>query len=582
MLYTVYDRTKNETYFRYYLDCLLQLKRYEEAEQQIKKEINKQKTPRPEFYANWGHILKEEKKDAEADEKFNEAINLIPADKGNYLMTANAFINLGEYEYAKQTYLKGREVLPKEQFNYELARVYLYTRDYENMMEEYLNLVREDEDQLRRIQSALSAVMRLDIEDELRVQFRNQILKRIQSEPDVIGYNRLLIWFFLQEKKFDQALRQSMALDRRTGSEDVQIVQLGNMALNNRNYEDARNAFKYLMGKGENNPYYRQAYSYNIQASYNQYVSDFSRDKIRGEELAQQFTEGLKYLEFSPAVLTLIREDAHLLAFHLDKTDEAIEVINKGLAIPRLTPEESGRLKAELGDIYVYANDPWEATLIYSQVIEDNKTNSLGDDVKLKKAKLAYYMGNFSWAKSQLDALKASTSKLTANDAMDLSLLISNNLDMDTSAVPLTMFAKADLKFFQNQGDDAMAVLDGLMKLYPDNSLVDDILFRKAKIEIERNNDTLAVQYLTQIIDNFGSDLLGDDAMFMLAELYDYNLNKKEKAKELYKDMLIQHPGSVFTDESRARYRELLSTNPDKIENQQDKEDIFMNKLNEF
>ena len=218
----------------------------------------------------------------------------------------------------------------------------------------------------------------------------------------------------------------------------------------------------------------------------------------------------------------------------------------------------------------------------FSEVIEDNKTNSLGDDVKLKKAKLAYYMGNFSWAKSQLDALKASTSKLTANDAMDLSLLISNNLDMDTSAVPLTMFAKADLKFFQNQGDDAMAVLDGLMKLYPDNSLVDDILFRKAKIEIERNNDTLAVQYLTQIIDNFGSDLLGDDAMFMLAELYDYNLNKKEKAKELYKDMLIQHPGSVFTDESRARYRELLSTNPDKIENQQDKEDIFMNKLNEF
>ena len=146
-----------------------------------------------------------------------------------------------------------------------------------------------------------------------------------------------------------------------------------------------------------------------------------------------------------------------------------------------------------MGDIYVYANDPWEATLIYSQVIEDNKTNSLGDDAKLKKAKLAYYMGNFRWAKSQLDALKASTSKLTANDAMDLSLLIGNNLNMDTTAVPLTMFAQADLLFFQNKGDAAMAVLDGLMKLYPYNSLVDDILFRKAKIEIQHNNDTLGL-----------------------------------------------------------------------------------------
>ncbi len=485
LLFTVYEKTKNESYFRYYLDCLLKQEKYDEAKQQVQKEFNKQRDPRPELYVDWGHVLKAEKKDEEANAKFKAAIDQIPANRGNYLMTANAFITWGEYEYAKQTYLKGREVLAPEQFSYELARTYLYLHDYENMLEEYLNLLRENEKQLPRVQSALSSAMRLDIDDELRDQFRNQILKRIQSEPDVIGYNRLLIWFFLQEKKFAPALRQSIALDRRTGSEDVQIVQLGNMALNNRDYEDARKAFGYLMDKGESNPFFRQAFALNIHASYQQYISDFGKDKAKGEELANQFKEGLDYLGYSPSVLNLIEEDAHLLAFHLNKTDEAIEVLNKGLKIPRLKPEQSGALKAEMGDIYVYANDPWEATLVYSQVIEDNKTNSLGDEVKLKKAKLAYYMGNFSWAKAQLDVLKASTSKLTANDAMELSLLIGNNLNLDTTAVPLTMFAKADLKFFQNKNDTAMAILDGLMKLYPYNSLVDDILFRKAKIEIE-------------------------------------------------------------------------------------------------
>ncbi len=261
LLYGVYEISKNESYFRYYIDCLLNMERYAEAEQQIQQEIKKQKPEKPEFYVHWGHVLKVEDKLDEANSKFSKAIDLIPPNRINYLITANAFIGWGEYEFAKQTYLKAKQVLAPEPFSYELARIYLYLRDYENMMEEYLNLLRENEDQLSRVQSSLSSAMRLDIDDDLRNQFRTQVLKRIQAEPDVIGYNRLLIWFFLQEKKFASALRQSVALDRRTGNEDIQIVQLGNMALNNKNYDDAQKAFEYLMAKGEDNPFYRQAFA---------------------------------------------------------------------------------------------------------------------------------------------------------------------------------------------------------------------------------------------------------------------------------------------------------------------------------
>ena len=184
-------------------------------------------------------------------------------------------------------------------------------------------------------------------------------------------------------------------------------------------------------------------------------------------------------------------------------------------------------LKTELADVYVYANDPWEATLLYSQVIDANKDNSLGDEVKLKKARLGYYLGNFSWAKAQLDVLKASTSKLTANDAMELSMLISNNLDLDTTAVPLQMFSRADLLFFRNKDSLAMATLDSIQEIYPYHSLVDDILFRKSKIA----NRTSGImnrppKYLEQIKSDFTYDLLGDDAQFALAELYNYHLKR--------------------------------------------------------
>ncbi|MCF6331804.1 MAG: tetratricopeptide repeat protein [Draconibacterium sp.] len=575
LLQDVYKISKNATYYKYYLNCLIQLKRFAEAEKNIQKEIKKQRTPNPELYIHWGYVLKVQKRLEEADEKYREAIDNIPANKGSYLIAASNFLAWGEYEYAKQTYLKGREVLVPEQFNYELARVYLYLRDYDNMMEEYLNVVRNDERQLSRVQSSLSSAMRLDIDDGLRNKFRGQVLKRIQAEPQVIGYNRLLIWFFLQEKKFSSALRQSVALDRRTGEEVPQIMRLGTTALRNKKYIDAKNAFDYLMEKGKGNPYYRQAFALKIHTSYIQFITEFSDDKELGKKLADDFKQGFEFLGFNPATLNMVQENAHLLAFYLEEPGAAIDILKSGLKIPRLKPQETGILKTEMADIYIYSNDPWEATLIYSQVIDANKTNSLGDEVKLKKAKLGYYLGNFSWAKAQLDVLKASTSKLTANDALALSLLIGNNLNLDTTEIPLQMFARADLLFFQNRNDLAMATLDSILEIYPYHTLVDDILFRKAKIEMDKQNYTIAAEYLGQIVSDFSYGLLADDALFMLAELYNNNLGEKEKAKGLYKEMLTQFPGSVFIDESREKYRELRKIYPDEESDLEKEEPII-------
>jgi len=563
LLKDVYNTTHSSTYFRYYITCLTELQRFQEAEAEIQKEIKKQKNTQPEFYVHWGYILKEAGKKVEGEEKYRLALENIEPNKGSYMSVANTFLMYQEFGWSRDAYLQGRRVLEDEDFTYELARAYLYLRDYENMMEEYLNLLRTDEKQLPRIQSSLSSAMRLDIDDGLRDQFREQILLRIQNEPDVIGYNRLLIWFLLQEKKFASALRQSIAIDRRTGSEAGQIAQLGDMALRNKEYSEAKKAFQYLMDQGTESPYYAQAFARNLHAAYMEYTNTFPNDSGKGQALAKDFEDGLVFLQYGPATLNLIQEYAHLLTFYLSNTDEALTVLEKGLQIPGLKAEQIGVLKAEMADTYVYADDPWEAMLIYSQVIEENKTNSLGDEVKLKKARLGYYMGNFSWAKAQLDVLKASTSKLTANDAMELSMMIGNNLNLDTTAVPLQMFAKADLRFFQNRPQEAMSILDSLEEQFPYHTLVDDILYRKAKLEIGKQNYVLAATYLDTIVTDYSYELLGDDALYQLAEIYNYNLDEKVKARDLYKKMLTAYPGSVYIEESRAKYRELREIYPD-------------------
>ena len=578
LLLSVYKKSSNDYYFRLYINSLVQLDRFSEAEEEINREIKKSKTVNPELTIYLGYVLEEQGRIEEATEKYEQAISTLPPDKGSYLVTANTFLQWGKYDYVVETYLKGRDEIPGEQFNYELARAYLYQRNYDEMLEEYLNLLRQDEKQLPRVQSSLSSAMRLDIDDGLRNQFRSQVLKRIQVEPNVIGYNRLLIWFFLQEKKFSSALRQSIALDKRTGQEDPQIAQLGQLALNNRSYEDAQSAYEYLLAKGDESPFYKQAYSQHVHVNYIQFTSSTKNDLEKGKELSAKFNEAMEYLGYNPASLDLIQEYAHLLAFYLNESEKAIEILHKGLQIPRLKPEQIGELKTEMADIYVFSDDLWEAMLIYSQVIEANKMNSLGDNVKLKKAKLGYYMGNFSWAKAQLDVLKASTSKLTANDAMDLSLLIGNNLDLDTTAIPLQMFARADLLFFRNKDSMAMATLDSIVEMFPYNSLDDDILFRKSKIAVEKQDYATAATYLEQIVDDFSYEVLADDALFELANLYNYHLGAPERARDLYKKMLFTYPGSVFVEESRAAYRELREVYPDEeMDQKSSDEDLFMN-----
>lgn len=219
--------------------------------------------------------------------------------------------------------------------------------------------------------------------------------------------------------------------------------------------------------------------------------------------------------------------------------------------------QQISAMKAELSDVYVYSGDLWEAVITYSQVIESNKATPLGDDVKFKKAKLGYYMGNFSWAKAQLDALRASTSKLIANDAMELSLFISENLETDSTATPLKIFARADLHLFRNNFTEALTALDSVSMIYPDNSLIDDVDFRKAGILQKQGNYEAAAALLNTIVKDHSWEMLADDALFQLATIYKDKLNRKPEAKELFKKMLTDFPGSVYVVDARAEYRKM-------------------------
>ncbi len=569
LLKDIYKVSNNRYYFRLYIASLTELQRYHDAENEIRNEIKRDRSPQPDLLIHWGYLLKLQKLEEEAVSKYQEAIRTTPASRSSYINTGNMFIQWREFEWAEKLYVHGKKAVPGEGFHSELASVYSYLRNYTSMLGELLYLVKIDENNLPRVQSNLTSAMYLDIENGLRDEFRTTILRRIQAEPEVLAYNRLLIWFFLQERQFSAALRQSIALDRRTGTEEQQILMLAQTALNNESYQDASAAYDYIMSKGKQNPSWPTAFMFKLHADYQYYTLEEAENLESGRELAAKFEEGLGIMGYSAANVFLIREYAHLLAFYLEDPQAAIGVLQKGLEIPGLRPAEVGEIKTELADVYLYANDPWEAILLYSQVIDANRDNTLGDEVKLKKARLGYYLGNFSWAKAQLDVLKASTSKLTANDAMELSLFISGNISQDSIDKALEYFARADLLFFRNKNKEALNTLDTIDMLFPYHSVVDDVLYRKSRILLASNEPEPAVEMLERIAKEFPSGLLADDALYLLADTYNFKLNDRKKAADTYRRILFEHPGSIYVPQAREKFRELNIEIPDIEKNEE-------------
>jgi tetratricopeptide (TPR) repeat protein len=257
----------------------------------------------------------------------------------------------------------------------------------------------------------------------------------------------------------------------------------------------------------------------------------------------------------SPVSFNLIVELAHIKAFYLGKLSEAVSLLEDALTISKANNQQIALCKLELGDILLFMNDPWGSTLYYAQVEKMFSENPLGHEAKFRKAKLAYYTGNFKWAQAQLDILKASTSKLIANDAFELSSLISENNITDTTGVALSIFARADLLIDQKNDSMALLTLDSIRMLGDDHSLLDDILFRKAGIYKSRGDFLNAEKFYKELVDNYSFEILADNALFNLAVLYEINLNDKEKAKDCYNKLMFDYPGSFFLIDARKRFR---------------------------
>ncbi|PIB37005.1 hypothetical protein BFP72_17145 [Reichenbachiella sp. 5M10] len=537
-----------------YFNVLMTLNEYSTLEKYLKKTL-KQYPSNVYYRIDEGIYLKATNHEDQANKIYEQLIVDIRSNGFLIRTAAQYFISKQLTEFAKQTYLEGRKHSGNpEDYALELANAYRILGEKEKMVNEYLAFASLRPQNLRYVKNLLQNILQ---DEEDMTNFQKTLLVNIQKYPNDNMYSDLLIWAFLQQKDFHGAFIQARAITKRMKENGYRLMDIGAIALTNGNFVEAEEIFEYIVENMPESRFYISARQQLIKVRQEKVKSTFPIDYPAIRKLTTDYQQLIREMGLNQETLEAYRQKALLHAFYLDEKDSAITILNEIISIPRADLRIKSMSKLDLGDIYILIDEPWEATLLYSQVEKTNKSSKIGYEAKFKNAQLNYFMGNFELAKSHLDILKNATTKEIANDAMSLSLLIQNNTALDTSDFVLKKYADIERVVFQNKLTEAKTKYQQMLVDYPGHSLTDEIYWQLAQVNMTLGEFENALLNLEVIETKYGNDIYGDDAMFLKAKVLEENLLNKEQAMDVYKDFLLTYPGSIYVSEARKRFRRL-------------------------
>lgn len=568
-----------------YFNLLLDGGKFAQAEEYVEKLIKRDSKL---FYRmDLGIVYTRSGDITKADKYFRALIKAQGDDAYKLKSVADYLAARNHVEYSIVALQQARTAAGNNLYTLELANLYRISGKRDQMVQEYLSYVTQTPANINYVKNLMQIL--LSKPEELEALER-LLYDKVQQNQNSEVFADLLIWVNLQQKNFYGAFIQARAYDKRFKKEQSKALEIAQIALNNNDYDNADKAYAFVIRDYAGTANELLARLGQIQAREAKVKKSYpvNRDSVR--YLITQYQNFKNNYPNHPNAFDAHLNQALLYAYYLDQKDSAINNLNSLILNNKVSPNLKAKAKIELGDIYLLKEEPWEATLLYSQVEKSQRETPVGYEAKLKNAKLSYFKGEFLLAQEHLDILKQATTREIANDAIDLSMRIKENTVFDPEGSALKEFASIELLVAQNKTDLAlqrlqnftvtrkvkMSVTEAVEKnlqfqqsQQPDSvwvnetvstdrlTIKDDVYWLEANLRMKRGEFEIAYNLAEKILTEFSNDILADDAFFLQGELQERYLKNTDKAMEIYRDFLNKYPGSVYAAEARKRYRTL-------------------------
>lgn len=537
----------NMIYFQKTIDCYQQLQQFDKAEKGIQERLDKFK--QANLLVELGYNYQLQKNTDKAKKYYDQAIDRIKKNVNEVYGIAYTFERKALTDYALLAYQTAANIDSKLNFNFQIAVLYGQKGEMELMLETFLNESYQNPQNLPIIQNQLNRFMTEDANENFNDLLKKALLTRAQKTQDLF-WNDFLSWYFIQLKEYGKAFIQQKAIYKRSPDSFANIVNLGQMAMDDKDIEAAKEILTFVLENTNNLELLIEANSYLLEMRIeNATEKDYPQITSDLERLIKEFG-------ISPYTIPLLKLDAEFSAFHLKNVEKAKTILKNALEMD-LDKNQNAEIKMELADILLFEEKFNQALVYYSQVGEDMSGSVIGQEASLKTAKTSYYKTDFEWASHQLKILKSASTQLIANDALDLFLLISDNTVEDSTQVALKKFARADFLQFQNKKQEALSAFQNILKEHKGEEIEPITLLRIGKIYEKLGDFTNALENYSAIINNHKECIYIDEAYFFSAEIYNEKLKDFEKAKPLYESIIMNHEDSIYYVEARKKYRQL-------------------------
>ena len=550
----LYERTRSSNYLDYYIVCLINGKQYDKAENALKKYLKTDERNK-EFLVNLGYVYEQQGKTKKSEEYYEKAVQRLIPSTSDVNSLANKFRNIREYGWAVKAYLQGQKILKQPNaFLRELGENYMLERDYDNMLDLFVRTLQQKPGDINNVTSQLSFARSYDLVNNVDNLIEKKLEEIFKQEDYNPVFDELAVWYATQKKDYAQALRHATLLNQKMTDKENIFVNIARNASSMGNYSIATDAYRKVLEKGkENNNYYLTARKEILECEYQQ-AQQTASGAEQYRQIAtncEQFLQEYGYATDNVDIGLMLSD---IYAYRLNLPDSANSVLEKSTSIRRLSSNKLSAIKSKRADLLTYTDNIWEATILYTQIEKANPNNDIGYEAKLKKAWLAYYAGDLLWAKAQFDVLKGSTTKLISNDAIKMAHFINMNYEEDDNQ-DLEKLAKTEYLVYKQQIQEALPVLDSLMTC-EQPGIADYAALLKAKIQVGQNQPEHAAELLEKLKNESQQTYIRAEAIYQLA-----NLKKQQKAydsaRELYKILVSEYSGSVYSVEAGKLYREI-------------------------
>lgn len=569
---------RDELSYRRYLQCLIKTNQQEKAIKFIKKKVKK--SPYPilyvvdECYVNTTfpdgpnkqkYTLRAEELKALIIEQLT--VHAMEQMGQQHIAIAQRFEQYELKEYAIAVLQSADQILGdiNPEISNKLAELYMETGNREKGLQRYVMLM------LSGVPfESMKQVFETQITDSADyVLLQRLLLKQIEQNPEVTAFSEGLKWTFVKQGNWQSAFLYTRSIDKRLKENGERVFELGELCQSNGEYPVALQCFQYCIGLKETffDPALAQAkwidVTYDITMKGRPRIEDVIQlqkqmlafEQNYGPQEASLFN-ALKYAQL------LIRYDSLFAVTQesgkISGSQQAIKLLEKYIdPSTHLKKISLAKVKMTLGDVVLSRGDVWTSELLYAQVEKDFTEEEMGQFAKFKRAELSFYRGDFDWASMQLEVLKSATTQLISNDAMELALVIIDNLGIDSNYTALTWYGKALLAEKQQHYKLANKYLDSITTEFPGHGLSDEILFVKARMA-ETNGDYVAATNLLETLSiAYNFDILADNALYKLGMLYMYSMNQPEKAKIAFEKLIEKYSSSVYIVDARREYRKI-------------------------